>query len=259
MISIVFYTFLSVIIVSLISFIGAITLSFKFHKIQNYLLILVSLSAGSLFGDAFIHLLPEAVEQAGFTLSVSLSVLAGMLLFFILEKFIHLHHQDISDSKKISSVQKSTHHHGYHLGVMNVLGDGIHNFIDGLIIAGSFMVGVPIGIATTIAVIFHEIPQEIGDFGVLLYSGMPVRKALFFNFLSAITAIAGGAVGLILGSSSEAFTTMVIPFAAGGFLYIAGTNLIPELHKECSWKESVLHVAALVLGIGIMAALLFLE
>ena len=156
-------------------------------------------------------------------------------------------------------MKKATHHDGYHLGVMNVLGDGIHNFIDGLIIAGSFMVGVPIGIATTIAVIFHEIPQEIGDFGVLLYSGMPVRKALFFNFLSAITAIAGGAVGLILGSSSEAFTTMVIPFAAGGFLYIAGTNLIPELHKECSWKEYVLHVAALVLGIGIMAALLFLE
>src|SRR3989338_1727472 len=120
MISIVFYTFLSVIIVSLISFIG------------------------------------------GFTLSVSLSVLAGMLLFFILEKFIHLHHQDISDSKKISSVQKSTHHHGYHLGVMNVLGDGIHNFIDGLIIAGSFMVGVPIGLATTIAVTFHEIPQKMG-------------------------------------------------------------------------------------------------
>lgn len=259
MLKVILYTFLSVIIVSLISFVGAITLALKLEKIQNYLLVLVSLSAGSLFGDAFIHLLPQSVEKSGFTLLVSLSVLGGVLLFFILEKLIHVHHQDISDSKKISDLHKSTHHHGYHLGIMNLLGDGIHNFIDGLIIAGSFLVSVPIGIATTIAVIFHEIPQEIGDFGVLLYSGISVKKALFFNFLSALTAVLGGIVGIIIGNSSALFVMVLLPFAAGGFLYIAGTNLIPELHKECGWKESILHFGALMLGIGIMVGLLFLE
>ncbi|MDO8656564.1 MAG: ZIP family metal transporter [Nanoarchaeota archaeon] len=259
MINIILYTFVSVIIVSLISFLGAITLSLKFKKIQKYLLVLVSLSVGSLFGDVFIHLLPEAVEAQGFTIVVSLSVLAGVLLFFVLEKFIHLHHQDISDSTKISSMEKSTHHHGYHLGLMNVLGDGIHNFLDGLIIAASYVVSIPVGIATTIAVIFHEIPQEIGDFGVLLYSGMSVKKALFFNFLSALTAVLGAIVGLIIGNNSYLFVTMLLPFAAGGFLYIAGTNLIPELHKEYGWRQSLLHFTALVLGIGMMVALLFLE
>ena len=212
----------------------------------------MSLSAGSLFGDAFIHLLPEAVKENGFTLLVSLSVLGGVLLFFILEKFVHMHHHDIP------SAQKSTHHHAYHLGVMNLFGDAVHNFIDGLIIAGSFIVSVPVGIATTIAVIFHEIPQEIGDFGVLLYSGMSVKKALWFNFLSALVAIAGAVVGLMIGKSSTTFVQILLPFAVGGFLYIAGSNLIPELHKECGWKESLLHFGAMVLGIVIMVGLLFL-
>ena len=253
MFSVILYTFLSVLLVSLISFVGVLTLTFKIKEIQNYLLILVSLSAGSLFGDTFIHLLPETIRQQGFTLLVSLSVLAGVLLFFILEKLIHIHHQDIPAS------QRSTHHHGYHLGAMNLLGDGVHNFIDGLIIAASYLVSLPIGIATTIAVIFHEIPQEIGDFGVLLYSGMSVKKALFLNFLSALTAVVGGIVGLAVGKSSELFLSILLPLAAGGFLYIAGTNLIPELHKETGWKESVWHFLALVAGIAIMVALLWLE
>ncbi len=246
------YTLISVVIVSLLSFIGAATLFMKSKSVSKYLLFLVSLSAGSLFGDVFIHLLPETVKAEGFTLLVSLSVLGGIMLFFVLEKFVHMHHHDIPEA------QKSTHHHAYYLGIMNLLGDGLHNFIDGLVIAGSYLVSMPIGIATTIAVIFHEIPQELGDFGVLLYSGMSVKKALLFNFLSALTAIVGALVGLAIGHRSSTFLNILLPFTAGGFLYIAGSNLIPELHKEAGWMESLSHFAALLLGIGIMVLLLMM-
>jgi len=249
MLELYLYTFISVILVSLISFIGAATFFIKTRNVNDYLLFLVSLSAGTLFGDAFIHLLPETIESQGFSMFVSLSILSGIVLFFILEKLVHMHHKDIPKA------QKSMHHHAYYLGTMNLVGDGIHNFIDGLVIAGSFIVSVPVGIATTIAVIFHEIPQEIGDFGVLLYSGSSRRRALWFNFLSAVMAVLGAAVGLIIGESSKTFQEILLPFAAGGFLYIAGSNLIPELHRECGWKQSLLHFGAMLFGIGIMIVL----
>ena len=134
----------------------------------------------------------------------------------------------------------------------------MHNFLDGLIIAGSYLVSIPAGIATTIAVILHEVPQEIADFGVLLYSGLSKTRALLLNFLSATVAIFGAVIGLIIGSGSQDFILSLLPFAAGGFIYIAGSNLIPELHKEYNLKDSFLHLFALILGIGIMVALLFL-
>jgi len=236
------YTIVSVIIVSLISFVGILFLLLKEKKLKKVLLILVSLSAGSLFGGALLHLLPEIVEHEGFTLTVSLSVLAGILIFFIIEKYLHWHH---CHNHKCEG-------HKHHLAVMNLVGDGVHNFVDGLIIAASYLVSIPLGIATTLAVILHEVPQEIGDFGVLLYSGLSKMKALFYNFLSAITALAGAIVGLIIGAASESFIHIIIPIAAGGFIYIAGSDLIPELHKECEWKDTVLHLSALVLGIVLM-------
>lgn len=247
-----FYTILSVIIVSLVSFVGVFSLSFKDKFLKKILLFLISLSAGTLFGSAFLHLLPETIEKSGFGLHVSLTILAGILVFFILEKFVHLHHHHILPGKNIKKEERS------HIGLMNLAADGMHNFLDGLIIAGSYLVSVPAGIATTIAVILHEVPQEIADFGVLLYSGFSKKKALLLNFLSAAVAIVGAIVGLSIGSGSEEFILYLLPFAAGGFIYIAGSNLIPELHKEYNLKDSLLHLFALVLGIGIMVSLLFL-
>ena len=242
----ILYTFLSVIIVSLISLLGIVFFILQKSTLKKTLLFLVSLSAGSLFGGALLHLLPEAIEKSGFTLTVSLSVLSGILVFFLIEKYVHWHH--------CHDPECSGHKH--HLVVMNLVVDVVHNFIDGLIIAVSYLASIPLGIATTIAVILHEVPQEIGDFGVLLYSGLKKSKALFYNLLSALVAIIGAAIGLLF--ATETFISLIIPFAAGGFIYIAGSDLIPELHKECGPKDSFWHIFALLLGIGLMVVLKFI-
>src|SRR3989344_8510814 len=245
------YTLVSVVVVSLVSLIGILVLYFKKENLDKTLLLLVSLSVGTLLGGAFLHLLPEAAEYQGFTLQISFYVLAGILVFFIIEKFIHMHHSHKLEAKR--------HHHAYHLGFMNLLGDGIHNIIDGMVIAGSYIVDTNLGIATTITVILHEVPQEIADFGILLYSGLSKMKALLLNFLSAVLAIVGAVIGILLNNASESFVRILLPFAAGGFIYIAGSNLIPELHRKCKLIDTVLHLSAIVLGIVLMYSLLFLE
>ena len=254
------YAIVSVIIVSLVSLAGVLTLSFGEKKLHKFLLILVSLSAGTLLGGAFLHLLPEVVEERGFTLAVSFSALGGVLVFFLIEKWIHAHHCDTMPHEH-SPLHHEPHMHVHkqHIGILTLFGDGLHNLLDGLVIAGAYLISVPAGIATTLAVVLHEVPQEIADFGVLLYSGFSKWKALFYNFLSAAMAIIGAVIGLVLGSRSEAFALFILPFAAGGFVYIAGSTLIPELHKECGWKESILHVLAFVLGIALMWGILLLE
>jgi len=142
---------------------------------------------------------------------------------------------------------------------MNLFGDALHNFIDGLLIAGSYLAGLPVGIATTFAVIFHEIPQEIGDFGVLVYGGFSRSKALFFNFLSAITAIIGALVFLGLTPYIKEYAIYLLPFAAGEFIYIAGSDLVPELHKETNPSKSTLQLVALIFGLVILFLLFFLK
>lgn len=199
-------------------------------------------AAGGLLGDSFLHLLPEAVKKEGFSLEISLATLAGLLLFFVLEKFVSWRHCHIPTSQK----------HPHPLGLMNLIGDGFHNFIDGMIIAGSFLNSIPLGITTSIAVILHEIPQEIGDFGVLLYSGFGKTKALVFNFISALMAVLGAILVLGIGSKLTGFLELIIPFTAGGFIYIAGADLLPELQKETELTKSGLQLTGLLLGIGMM-------
>lgn len=145
--------------------------------------------------------------------------------------------------------------HVHPLAYMNLIGDAVHNFIDGVLIAGSFLLSVPVGIATTIAVVLHEIPQEMGDFGVLLHSGMKPGKALLFNFLSAATAILGAVLVLVLGANID-ITAYVVPITIGGFLYIANADLIPELHKETKVSQSILQLVGFFIGILIMYSLL---
>lgn len=244
----VIITLLSVILVSLVSLVGIISLSFSRRMLQRILTVLVSISAGTLIGDVFLHLLPESVENKW----AWYAVIAGILVFFILEKIIHWHHHH--------PAKDNTHvgHHPTHLGFMNLAGDALHNLTDGLIIAGSYLVSIPVGIATTIAVVFHEIPQEFADFGVLLYSGMSRTRAIMMNFISATFAIIGAVIGLLIGTRSELFLAYIVPFTAGGFIYIAGTNLMPELHKETRLRVSFVQFLGLLVGIGIMMALLYL-
>ncbi|MFA5389046.1 MAG: ZIP family metal transporter [Candidatus Omnitrophota bacterium] len=245
------WTLGSVLAISLISLIGVITLSLNKAKLQAILAFLVSFAVGGLFGDAFIHLLPESFETLGVNLKTSLLVLSGIFIFFILEKFIRWRHCHVPTSKE----------HMHPVATLNVIGDGVHNMLDGMIVAASFAVSVPIGIATTLAVILHEIPQEIGDFGILVYSGMPVKKALFMNFVSALTSVVGAVIALTLESKIKGFSTYLLPITAGGFLYIGGSDLIPELHKEnhARISASLLQMVFIMLGIGMMALLVLAE
>lgn len=240
----------SVLAISAVSLIGVFALSLKERMLRSSLFILVSLAAGALLGDAFIHLIPEAYAEAASPLSVSLAILAGVLGFFVIEKGLHWHHH-----QGIEGTEPAVHP----IGKLVLFSDGVHNFIDGLIIGSSYLVSVEAGIATTIAVILHEIPQEIGDFGVLLHAGYTKAKALWFNFLSALASVFGAVLAFILGSSVEGLTLWLIPIAAGGFIYIALSDLIPELHKEGSARHSALQFLWIVIGILSMVFLLGLE
>jgi len=242
------YTILSVVIISLISLVGVVAIAIKKDLLNRVLFFLVSFSVGALLGGAFIHLLPEAFEN-GLGIYVSFYVLLGILVFFVMEKFVHWRHCHIPTSKE----------HPHPFAYMNLIGDSLHNFIDGMVIAGSYLVSIPLGIATTLAVVFHEIPQEIGDFGVLVHGGFKRTKALMFNFLTALTAIIGAVLVLIIGVKFQNISSFLIPFTAGGFIYIAGSDLIPELHKECNADRSVLQLIAIVLGMMVMAVLLLIE
>lgn len=241
-INIWFYSLTSVFIVSLISLVGIFTFSLKEKILKEILLIMVSFSAGALLGGVFIHLLPEMNVQQGFSLKQSLFILMGIMFFFILEKLICWRHCHLPSSKI----------HPHHLGIMNLIGDGFHNFIDGMIISAAFITNFSLGISTVIAVSLHEIPQEIGDFSVLIYAGFPKNKALFYNFLSALTAILGALFILSFGSRFHYLINFLIPFTAGGFLYIASSDLIPELKKETGIKKSIFQLAGLLLGILLM-------
>ena len=240
---------LSVFVVSLISIIGIFFIFINKKTLNKLILFLVAVSVGSLLGGVFLHLIPEIIDTSGFTLTVAFLVLGGIILFFVIENFIHWRHCHIQTSKQ----------HPHPVGAMNLIGDAIHNFTDGLIIAAAYFVSMPIGIATTLAVLIHEIPQEIGDFGILLYAGYSKKKALLFNFLSALVAVIGAIIGIIFAEKSTVFSYIVLPIAAGGFLYIAGSDLIPEIHKQQENKFSFRNLAGILLGILIMYALTLLE
>lgn len=249
MMQVYLYSFGSVIIVSLIALAGIIALAIKEDLLKKILSFLVSFATGGLFGGAFLHLIPHLSEKNNFGLQSSAIILSGIIFFFILEKFIHWHH---------------CHHyncdeHPHSIGVMSLIGDGIHNLIDGLIIGGSYLIDIKLGITTTIAVILHEIPQEIGDFGILLHSGFSKKRALFFNFISALTAVIGVSAAIYIGGQTEKFLDLLIPFAAGGFIYIAGSDLLPELKKDHGIKTSIGQLLSILAGIAIMAILVFFE
>lgn len=225
---------------SLMSLVGIFSFFIKDKILHNTLLYLVALSAGALIGGAFFHLLPEAVE-ASEGMTPFTFVIIGIISFFILEKILHWRHCHEEGNCKV-------HPFTY----MNLVGDGMHNFLDGMIIFSAFSVSVQLGIVTTLAVIIHELPQEIGDFGVLVYGGFSKIKALLWNFISATVAILGVFVAYFAHSAFEGFSFFLIPFAAGGFIYIAMSDLIPELHKEPKVSKSMAHFMSFSLGLVFM-------
>ncbi len=243
------YALLAVIVVSLVSLVGVFTLSIDEKRLKKNIFILVSLAVGALLGDAFIHIIPEAFESALGSTTTSILVIVGILIFFIVEKFLHWHHHG----------EDAHLDHIHPVGKLVIFSDGIHNFIDGVIIGASFLVSVPVGIATTVAVVLHEIPQEIGDFGVLLHAGYTKKRALWLNFISGLLAIAGVAVALTLGSASETFALWILPLAAGGFIYIAVADLIPELQRGSDARQSIYQILAIAIGVLAMFTLVILE
>jgi zinc and cadmium transporter len=239
------YTFASVFFVSLLSFVGIVAISMGKRILEKSIFVFVGLAVGALLGDALVHLIPEALESIESGIVTGGRVVLGVLTFFLIERYLHWHHHgpEMHDA------------HIHPVGKMILFSDGLHNFLDGLIIATSYLVSVEIGIATTLAVMLHEIPQEIGDFGVLLHAGYTKMRALYLNFLSALLAVAGAWLGLLIGGGKEAFEMWLIPIAAGGFLYIAIVDLLPELHKTKGRFAGWVQVGAVILGFLFVAFL----
>lgn len=232
---------------SVVSLIGGVLLLWKekfANKISHFL---SAFAGGALLGTAFFDLLPEAQEAAGEGgINIFLWTLIGVLLFFILERFIHHHSQFHNPQEKSTIVP------------LIVIGDTVHNFIDGVAMAATFLVSIPLGIVTSLAVAAHEIPQEIGDFGLMLHKGVPRKRVLLINLYSALAAMAGAVITYMAKDSIEGLLPAVLGLTAGFFIYIAASTLIPEIHsredqKMAFWETMMLFLGVLVIYLTITA------
>lgn len=236
---------ISLIIISLLSFTGAIALTIKKNLLRKVLVTLTSFAAGALLAVSFFDLFPESVKISG-SKAFSL-VLLGLILFFVLERIIHWHH---------CHDEKCDVHAEHYL---NLIGDGMHNLLDGGIIAAAYLVDFRAGIATTIAVAAHEIPQEIGDFSILVHGGFSEKKALLFNFISALTALFGGILTIYFSSIFSSLVPLLIAISTGGFIYIATADLLPAISKETNRKKMVLHSIAFLIGIILLSLIFYIN
>lgn len=237
------YILMSCLIVSLLGFLGVIFMRIRQDVLDKMLYYLISLSAGVLMGATFLHILPEAVESSKDAQYVFVPVLVAFGTFFLIEKILHWHH--CSEGMD----------HKHTIGFMNLFGNGIHNFIDGVLIAGAFMIDINLGIVTAFSVALHEIPHEIGDYAVLIYSGFSKIRALFMNFGVGLFMVIGGISGYILSRESAVILRYILPFAGGGFIYIAASDLVPELKKEQNLWRSLKLIGTF--GVGIIIIYLF--
>lgn len=232
---------LATFVISLFSLIGVFTLSIRENVINKILMRLVALSSGALLGGAFLHLMPEGVEEMDPKIFFS-CVLGAIVFYLLVEKILHWRHCHKGGGC-------DTHHS---MGYMNLIGDAVHNFVDGLVIAGAFVIDIKLGLITAVAMALHEIPQEIGDFGVLIYSGFTKKRALFYNFLSALFSVGGGVVGWLMARYSVGIEKYLLPLAAGGFIYIAASDLLPELRKNMSLRGFFVDLLFMFGGIGVI-------
>ena len=232
---------LAAVIISSLSLIGILGFLINDKLIKKTSMILVAFSTGALLGGAFFHLLPES-SLDGENLTPYIYLIVGIIIFYLLERFLKWHHCHDEENNC------QTHSFAY----MSLIGDGVHNFIDGLVIVSSFYLSPEIGVATAIALATHEIPQELGDFGVLIHGGFSKTRAVVCNFVSALTAVAGVLVGFVMINNINNMSLVLLPFAAGGFIYISMSDLIPELHKENGLKRSVVYFLTFIAGLVFM-------
>lgn len=237
---ITWYALLSVVFVSSLSLLGAILISIQRKTLEKIITYTLAFSSGVLLGSTFFELLPEGVEL--FPDGVFAWTLVGFVSFFCLEKIIQWHHH----------VEGRHDHKDKPLAYLTLIGDGIHNFADGAVVAASYLVSLPLGVTTTIAIVAHEVPHELSDFMILLHGGFSNKRALIFNLLSAMTAILGAIIVLLVSAQFADVERYLVPFAAGNFLYIAASDLIPELLAKRQGKTSLLQVIILLIGISIV-------
>lgn len=242
------YIILFTLIGSVFSLIGGVFLLLNEKKTLKYSHFLAAFAAGTLLGTVFFDLFPEAIEEAehiaeefGVETNIFLWALLGILGFFLLERFVHWfhHHQHEYGEEKVKPTIP-----------LIIAGDSVHNFIDGVVIAATFLVSIPLGIVTALAVAAHEIPQEIGDFGILLHKGLRRKKVLFVNIFSALTAIAGALISFWVGERIETSIPILLAVTAGFFIYIAASDLIPEIHHENRRGFAAIETALMFLGVG---------
>lgn len=243
------YTIGSVAVISLCSLAGTLLLTSRERFVAKAMVYLVAFATGAVLGIVFFHLLPEVMESTEPRVG-SLYVLGGVLLAFCIEKFIHWHH-----CHNVDHHDEEEGKHTHPVGSLIIIGDSLHNFIDGMLIASAFFVSVPLGIATAIGIILHEVPQELSDIALLLHSGFSRAKAILWNTLSSCAAIVGALVAIAFSQWVEGIELVLLPIAAGNFLYIATTDLIPELHKETRLAKSLQQLGLVALGIALMAGL----
>jgi zinc and cadmium transporter len=237
---VLFWILASTLLVCLISLVGIFTLAIKDNLLHKILFCLIGFSAGALIGSAFLHILPEALEKTN-SLNVFYYLILGIILFFLMERYLHWRHCH----------DKDCHIHAF--TYLNLFGEAFHNFIDGIAIAASFIVSIELGVVTTLAIILHEIPKELGNFGVLIYGGFSRKKALVYNFISALMAMIGAIMGYFISEFAHGFSDFIMPLTAGGFIYIAMSDLIPEVHKESNQKRATWAFIAFLAGIIFMA------
>jgi zinc and cadmium transporter len=240
---------LATFVVSLFSLSGIFMLSLNEERLHSILFFLLAFSAGSIFGAAVFDLLPEAVELVDGRV-VFLYIAFGYLAFYFLERFIywyhgHGHHEDMEFEAE------ETRGFAY----LNLLGDGVHNFIDGMVIAASYTVSFQVGLVATIAVIFHELPQELGDYGILVYAGFDRVRALTLNFVVALSVVGGGVFATFFLETVEALSGVLIAFSAGAFLYLAASELVPELQHERDFRRSLIQFVVFILGMALIYSL----
>lgn len=235
---------LSVGLVSAISAVGYFFLAIGVDRANKAIFLMVSLAVGVLFGDVFFHLVPELFGDPASASQAPWLILAGFLIFFVLEKFLRWRHCHFSGEG-----------HYHPVVPMTLFGDALHNLTDGLIIGAAYALSFKIGLATSIAVICHEIPSELGHYGVLVAGGMSPKKALMYNFLSALASVVGLCLALFAVSLSPAFSKAIAAATAGGFVYIAGSDLVPMLHHELDARRSAVQFLAIGLGVAFMAGL----
>jgi len=225
----------------LVAFSGAAVMMLSKRIIDKALLALVAFSAGALLCGGLYHLFAESLASLSLETAM-MYLMAGFVVFFLMEKFLHWH----SCRGKECPVKP--------YAKLSLFGDSIHNFIDGLVIAAGLLVDVRFGLITTGLVIAHEVPQEIGDFGILVYGGYGKVKALFYNFLAQLTCVLGGIAGYAAGLQMAGMTPVLLAFAAGGFIYIAASDLVPEIHKTESIRAFFVYFAFFVAGIAFLIA-----